>query len=512
MPSLQDTSSSNRRIARNTLMLYVRMLLKMTVALYTSRVILDYLGVTDFGIYNLVGGVVVLFGFLNSSMSISVQRFLTFEMGKNGLHSRRINTIFSMSIVIHFCIAVLLFVLAQIAGYFLLDHLNIPPDRSGAAAYLFQLSILACCCTFLYVPYTALIISYEKMDGYAYISVAEVFLKLGIVFLLPLIPIDRLVCYGYLTLAVSIIILLLYQVYCKRAIKDIQFRREWDKELFRPLLGFASWTAMGEFSWTAIGQGVSIVLGLFFGPAVNAARAIAVQVQGALNQFVANFQTAMNPQIVKLYAANETSQMLGLTYRGIRFSFFLMLFISLPFLFNMDYLLSLWLKEVPAHTASFCRLAVIGSFADLLSNLLSTVAKATGKIRKYQMCVSACLFMNFPLSYICLKSGLPAEMVYIVYISMSLMLLAARMWLLRHTAHRFIGRYISEVALPVIRVALVALPLPLVIMCCQGDGCWGVLTSSLSCLVSSGIAIFFLGLTRSERSFIAEKLHNILKR
>ena len=393
----QNTSENNKRIAKNTIALYVRMLFMMAISLYTNRVVLEKLGVIDYGIYNVVGGIVVMLGFLSGCMSNSVQRYLSFEIGKND--KERVNKIFNASVFVHLGIAAFVLLAMEIGGlWYLNQQMNIPPERLSAANWVFQCSLCVTLFTIMQVPYNAMIISKEKMGIYAYISIIEAVLKLLIVYLLVITPYDRLKLYSVLTMVVSVFILIAYQIYCKRNFEETKFYfvKEWN--LFKELISFSGWNMLSEMAWSFTGPGVSLILNAFYGPIVNAAKGVADQVNGAVARFAMNFQTAVNPQLIKQYAAGDIEGMTVLLFRGTRFSFFLLFVLSLPLILEMDYVLHLWLANVPEYATEFCQLTLINSIFVFSNNLLPKIAWAYGKIRNYQIIISFVLFLNFPLS------------------------------------------------------------------------------------------------------------------
>lgn len=503
-----SSAINNRRIAKNTFFLYIRMLFKMIVSLYTSRLILDYLGVTDYGIYNVVGGIVVLFSFLNSAMTASVQRFLSFELGK--MDETRVRQIFSLSVWIHLVIALVVFIVSEVIGYLLLHKLNIPANRWDAAIWVFHISIFSTCISMLQTPFNALIVAYERMGVYAYLSIIDTVLKLAIVFLLPFIPMDYLISYALLVFVTNLLVQLFYTMYTSRQMQ-VRIQKFWDPELFRQLMSFASWSMLGEIAWAAVGQGINMVLNLFFMPAVNAARAIALQVLVAMNQFVANFQTAMNPQIVKLYSANVKEEMYRLTFNGIRFSFYLMLMISLPVIFKMDYILELWLKQVPSYTSSFCILAIIGSFCDILSNLFATVVKSTGKIRNYQILVSVCLILNLPISFLLLHLGMQPESVYVVYIAISLILVIVRVGFLKRMIGFPVRIYCKQVLLPVLFISCLTLSMAYFLSRMFENTWYDLCLFIATTLCLTCVTIYTFGFTQEEKSLVLDFIKNKIK-
>ncbi len=504
------SSENTRRIAKNTAMLYIRMLLTMAVSLYTSRVVLNVLGVEDYGIYNVVGGIVVMFGFLNSSISIAVQRYLSFEIGRNNYV--RLKQIFSLSLIVHLFLAVFIAALAELFGYWLLvNYLHIPEGSFDGAVWIFHFSIIACCMNILRVPYNAVIIAREKMDFYAYVSIAEVVMNLGVVYLLYIGNADKLKLYSMLVAGVACVITFLYAVYCRCRFEEARFRRYWNGSLFRELVGFAGWSAMGELAWAATQQGVNLVLNVFFNPVVNAARAISVQVSGAILRFVSSFQMAVNPQLIKYYAAGEKEAMFRLLFRSTSFSLFLFLFFAIPILIEMPLILRIWLKEVPEYTVLFCRMSVLNMMLDLFSNLLATLAKAYGKIRKYQTVVSFVLFLNLPLSYAVLKTGAAPVYVFYVYGILSVVLLVIRLWLLRRMVGLPVVRFLREIVAG-IAVGLVAFILPACVHLKAGGSFGGLVAVCAAAFISIAICVYFLGLRPDEKEFVKRKIVSIYHR
>lgn len=504
-----QTTDNNKRIAKNTLLLYFRMLLMMFVTLFTSRVVLDKLGVTDYGIYNVVGGVVAMLGFLNSSMSNAVQRYLSFEIGKN--NEAGVNRIFNVSLFAHAGIAVFVFVVMEIVGvWYLNTHMNIPAERMDAANWVLQCSIFTTLFTIVQVPYNAIIISKEQMGIYAYISILEVVLKLLVVYMLAIGNFDKLKLYSVLIMVVTIGIVMIYRFYCTRKYKEAKFKFIKDWNLLKQIVGFASWNMLGELAWVFTGQGVNIILNSFFGPVVNAARGLAEQVNGAVNRFVANFQTAVNPQLIKNYASDQLGEMKTLLFRSTRFSYYLLLALSLPIILKMDFILHLWLKEVPDYTTGFCQLVLVSSLVSTLSNLLAQVARAYGKIRNYQIIVSIFLFLNFPLSYIVLKFGGSPLSTMFVNIGINAMLLFVRLRLTNRMIQMTYGSFIRNVLFPVIIVTAVALVIPLTIYFMLDNSIISFIIVCLVSFVSVGVSIYTLGMNANERLYILAAISKII--
>lgn len=504
-----QTTDNNKRIAKNTVLLYFRMLLMMFVTLFTSRVVLDKLGVTDYGIFNVVGGVVAMLGFLNSSMSNAVQRYLSFEIGKN--NNEGVNRIFNVSLLAHAGIAVFVFVVMEIVGvWYLNTHMNIPAERMDAANWVLQCSIFTTLFTIVQVPYNAIIISKEQMGIYAYISILEVVLKLLVVYMLATGNFDKLKLYSVLIMVVTIGIVMIYRFYCTRKYKEVKFKFIKDWNLLKQIVGFASWNMLGELAWVFTGQGVNIILNSFFGPVVNAARGLAEQVNGAVNRFVANFQTAVNPQLIKNYASDQLGEMKTLLFRSTRFSYYLLLALSLPIILKMDFILHLWLKEVPDYTTGFCQLVLVSSLVSTLSNLLAQVARAYGKIRNYQIIVSIFLFLNFPLSYIVLKLGCSPLSTMFVNIGVNVMLLFVRLRLTNRMIQMTYGSFIRNVLFPVIIVTAVALFIPLVIYFMLDNSIISFIIVSLVSFVSVCVSTYVLGMNANERRYILAAISKII--
>lgn len=500
-----SASQNNKRIAKNTLMLYFRMILTMLVSLYTSRVVLNTLGVEDFGIYNVVGGFVSMFGFLNSAMASATQRFLSFEIGKGDRDQLR--NVFSMSVNIHFLIAFIIFILAETVGlWFVNTQLTIPVGRMGAAQWIYQFSILAMMVYMVSVPYNAMIIAHERMNVFAWVSIAEVSLKLFIVFMLQWFGFDKLKFYAVLTFSVSLIIRFIYGFYCSRHFKESKFRCYWDKPLFKTLVDYAGWNLWGNIAGVLHGQGVNVLLNIFFGPVVNAARGIAYQVSSAVNQFVANFQMAMNPQIIKSNAVDDLKYMHQLIFRGAKYSFFLLLTLSLPILLETDQILKLWLKTVPEYTVIFTRLVIINVLIDCISGPLMTAAQASGKIKLYQSVVGGLLILNLPFSYLFLKLGFQPQVTIYISIGISIIALTLRLLILKNLVKLKLDKFFYQVILKIIVVSFTAIVIPLLFYIFMDISIHRFIIVSLTAMVSSLNVIFFLGLSPDEKIYFINGL------
>ncbi len=505
---MQNTFANNKRIAKNTLFLYFRMLFLMAISLYTSRVVLDKLGVTDFGIYNVVSGIVVMLGFLSGCMSNSVQRFLSFEMGRNNLE--RVNRVFNVSLLAHGGIALFVFVVMECGGlWYLNTHMNVPPERMDAANWVFQCSLLTTVFTIMQVPYNAIIVSKERMGIYAYISILEAVLKLLVVYVLSVVSFDRLKLYGILVMSVTIGILMIYRVYCSKKFVEAKFRIIKDWKLLRELISFSGWNMLSEIAWTFTGPGVNLILNSFFGPAINAARGLAEHVNGAVSRFVSNFQTAVNPQLIKMYAANEWEEMKNLLFRSTRFSFYLMYALSLPLILRMDYVLHIWLKEVPEYTTIFCQLTLACSLVSVLSTMLPKIAWASGNIRNYQIVVSLVLFLNFPLSYVVLKLGASPYATSIVGIGVQFALIFARFFLVCKMIDMPALQYVRSVLRPVLKVCAVSIILPVWCHVLMGNDFIDFVFVALVSILSACLSSFYIGMTSNERIYVKDVVNKL---
>lgn len=505
--------SNNKRIARNTLMLYFRMLLIMAVSFYTTRIVLKKLGIVDYGIYDVVGGVVMMFSFLNSSMSSATQRYLTFELGKGD--KIRLGKIFSAALNIHIVIAILIIILVEAIGvWFLNTRMKIPPDRLVAANWVLQFSILTFCTNVLQVPFNATLVAHEKMDIYAYISVVEAFLKLAIVFMLTLLPFDKLIIYSILVFVVQCIVRGMYQAYCYRNFSECQFRLFWDKKLYREMTSFAGWNIFGSLAWLIRGVGVNIILNIFIGPAINAARGVANHVSGTLSGFVSNFTLALNPQITKNYAIGDIQGMETLTYRGLKFSYFLLFLLTFPILININYLLGLWLVEVPEYSAIFLILIVIDTLVgNIFGTPLMTALMATGNIKRYQIVVSLCLMTILPLSCIALYLGYSPIAVFVLSVIVTLIAGIVRFLFCSYQIGFSISMFVKQVLLPVFCVTMVAVPVPLLLKHKMAhETILSVVLTSLIALVIGLCSIMFLGLTTGERTRIYKIILSKIKK
>lgn len=495
-------SSDNRRIAKNTLALYVRMGVTMLVSLFTSRVVLQTLGVEDFGIYNVVGGVVVLFSFLNAAMSSATQRFLNFELGRGNV--AQVGRVFSMSMSVHFAIAGAVLLLAETVGlWFLNAQLNIPAERMAAANWVYQFSVASTLLGIMLVPYNATIIAYERMTFYAWASIATTFLRLGIVYLLVIGNADKLVLYAALTFAVGVLMQVVHVAYCRRAFPRTAIYRPFrDKKLFAELVSFSGWSLFGGVANMANSQGINMVMNIFCGVAVNAAMGIANQVNAAVYQFVGNFQTAFSPQIVKLYSAGDHDAFIRLIFRTSKFSYYMMFFLAFPLMLNADFVLSVWLGNVPEYAADFARWTLAFMLVEALSGPLWMSVQATGKIRNYQMIVSAFIFTNLPLCVLLLWCGSSPVWVLACRAGINVLTTLWRVFYLRGKVGLPSWKYLREVGGNVLFVSAAAACVPVLVwLGVPAESAWTRLFASCAAsAVCVAGTVWFLGFSAHERN------------
>lgn len=508
---MSDTSANNKRIAKNTLLLYVRMLFMMAISLFTSRVILSTLGIEDYGIYNVVGGVVAMFGFLNGSMSSATQRFITFALGKGD--EDRLQTVFSTTLQIHALIAFIIVLLGETVGlWFLFNKMQIPVERMNAAFWVLQCSIVSIVVMIVSVPYNACIIAHEKMSAFAYISIFEAVSKLIVAYCIVISPIDKLILYAIMLATIAIIIRLIYGVYCKKRFEECTYHFIYDHDLLRQMFGFAGWNFIGASSALLRDQGGNIVINLFCGPAVNAARGIAFQLNAAIHSFVSNFMTALNPQITKSYASGDHEYMMTLLFQGARLSYYILLLLSLPVIINTHYILQLWLGQVPEHTVHFVQLVLVFGMSESISNPLVTAMLATGRIRNYQLVVGGFQMLNLPVSYIFLRFGAIPETVLIVAIFISQLCLVSRLYMLRGLIGLKARDFIKKVYANVVMVTVMSAIVPIALANAMTESLTGFIVLSVVAIISTLSVEFYIGCTYHERQFIVSKVKTVIKK
>lgn len=504
--------NTNKRIAKNTLMLYFRMLLSMIVTLYTSRVVLNTLGIEDFGIYNVVAGVIIMFGFLNSAMAASTLRFLTYENDNEDIDKLR--NVFNVSITIHAIIAFLVFILAETIGlWFLNTYINVPIERINAVNGVYQFSVFTFIFNVLSAPYNASIIANEKMGMFAFIGIFETLLKLIVVYLLFVFSYDKLILYAFLLFLVAVILRLVEGFYCSKTFKECKKTKlTWDKDLLVEMGNFAGWNLFGVAAGVGYNQGVNILLNVFFGVTINAARGIAFQVQGAVSNLVTNFQMASAPAITKAFSKREYDNTFNLVFSTSKFSFYLLLFFSIPILIQTKTILIWWLKIIPNYTVIFTQLIMIDILINSLSGALHVLVQATGNIKKYQLIVSGLLLLNLPTSYLALKLGFSPEITILISIIYSIIALFLRLIILKKNISFPMKNYLLNVIVKVILVGMMAVLIPFIINLYIPNSIYSFIFIGIVSALSILFSVYIFGLNHSERNFLLVKTQQFIKR
>ena len=502
MKLMDQNAHNTRRIAKNTLVLYVRMLVLMLVGLYTSRVVLSALGENDFGIYDVVGGVVAMFTIISGSLNSAISRFITFEMGKSD--PMRLNKVYSTAVAIQLILAVVVVLIAEPVGlWFVRNKMTIDPSRIQAAIWVLHFSLASFVINLMSVPQMASITAHEKMSAYAYIGTMEGLLRLAVAVLISRSSSDRLVLYSALMMVTVLMVRAAYGIYCRRNFPECRYRWVKDALLVKEMFSFAGWNFIGASSGVLRDQGGKILVNLFYGTAVNAARGVAMQLNGAVQGFVTNFMTAVNPQITKSYASGDHGYMYYLISKSSRMSYYLLFVLALPVLFNTGYILDIWLEEVPAHSALFVQLFLIFTLSESLSNPLITAQLATGNIRNYQLVVGGLQLLNIPVSYAFLKAGAAPEVTVMVAIAISQICFFARLFMLKGMIGLPVGDFLKKVYMNVLGTTALSLAVPFVIHGFLTDTIWGVIISVTLCVISAGLSVLTFGLSRGERHEIS---------
>lgn len=498
---MSGQNSDNKRIVKNTLFLYVRQLFSLVVSLFTAGIVLRTLGVEDYGVYNLVGGIVTLFTFINGAMSSSTQRFLNFEMGRG--NTEMLSKVFSMSMSIHVIIAFIVLVFAETIGLWFINYkLVIPAERMVAANVVYQLSVVTALISITQTPYTATIIARERMNIYGYVGIAEVLARLVLLGLLVVIPGDKLILYAVLVFTVGALVAVYYRIYCIRNFTECRYRFFWDKPMFDSFSSFTGWTMIGGLAGAVNTQGQSIILNLFFGSVLNAAQGIADSVNNAISNFVNNFTIAVNPQIIKSYAAGDKVSFLSLIYRSSKFSFYIYLLFAVPILIYTPYILKLWLKTPPDYAAVFCRFVIINSMINCFSNALMTAVRAHGKVKRYQMIVGGINLFMIPVVYLFIKFVPEPVTVYYVAIAFSLILLYFRIVVLKGMVGISPSDFFVKVIFTCICLSAISVVMPLFLAWLLPETILTVIGVSAVSMATTLVAIYCWGVTDTERAFV----------
>lgn len=497
--------SNNKRIAKNTIALYFRMILLMIISLYTSRIVLGTLGVVDYGIYNAVGGLVAMFSILSGSLSMSISRYITFELGKGD--KEKLKKIFCTSVNVQWGLAFAVLIIAEIAGWWFLNNkMNIPAERMTAANWVLHCSIMVFVVNLISIPYNAAIIAHEKMQTFAYISILEAILKLLIVYALLVSPFDKLILYSFLMLGVAFLIRLIYGVYCKRQFEECTYHFINDKSLLKEMTSFAGWGFFGNLAQILNTQGLNILINVFFGVTLNAARGIANQVEMAVQQFANNFTVALNPQITKSYASGDYRYMHSLVFRGAKLSYFLMLIFAIPICLEAETILHIWLTVVPDYSVLFIRWNFVNAMCVVLGNTLVTAVFATGDIKRYQIIVTSWGLLVFILSYVAFKLGYSVESSYIIYFVVYFTLLFIKLQIVKKQIKMSGWLFVKEVVLRPLLVTALSLVLPFLVCYYQSPSFLRLIETCVVGFISTSFFVYVFGLTTVERTSVLEMI------
>lgn len=511
--SMESNSVKSKRLVKNTFFLYIRMFILMGVSLYLSRVVLNALGVQDFGIYNVVGGVVALFSILCGSLSAAISRFIAFELGKND--ENRLKEVFSISITVQIVLSLFVLLLFETVGlYFLNTKIDIPENRIDVAFWCYQFSVITFIVNLLSIPYNACIIAHEHMSTFARISLLEGFGKLFVAWGLLIYGGDRLFLYALMLMLLALLIRLIYGIYCKKNFAECKFALSKNYSLLKEIFAFAGWNFIGAATDPLCIYGRTVLLNMFFGPVLNAAYGIAMQVGVAISSFSSNFIMALKPQIIKAYAEDNKDYFFGLLFWGAKCSFFVLLLFSLPIIFNVEFVLKIWLKTFPDYTSAFIVLTLINIIIDSVSQPLVMAMLATGNIRNYQIVVGGCALLNVPISYIWLRCGGSPTCVFLVTIGITQTCFFLRLYMLRGMIGLPVGKFITNVyvrlALSTIVTFVVTKKVVLLIQI--ENEFLNALGISLLSMFWASLVMLFVGCSKAERFIIKQKSWNLLNK
>lgn len=498
---MSDNSINNKRIAKNTIFLYIRMFLLMVVGLITSRVMLQALGVENFGIQSVVAGFSSMFGILTNSLSTAISRFITVQLGKNNLH--KLKAVFSTSLVVQMVMGIILLVTIETIGiWFVSSQMNIPEGRENAALWCLHCAAITMVINLMNVPFNSAIIAHEKMSAFAYMSILETVLKLVICYALFISPFDKLKVYAVLLVVASCLTNFIYFIYCRVKFEECSTRLRFQKNLFKEIWSFAGWNFFGNTAWMLNTQGVNMLLNIFFDVTVNAARGVANQANAVIEQFVNNFMVALNPQITKSYAAGDPEYAFQLVNKGARFSFYIMLIISMPLIIESKMLLCLWLGTPPDQAAEFFCFTVIATLATVLTKTLIALQNAHGNIRHYQIWITVFGYLPFPLTWFAFLWGLPAIWAYITYFVVYWFLNFVRLYLVNQSTKIPIKAYLVDVIIKCHIVFLVSYIMPFLIHTLLSDSFVRLICVTLFSILSTIVAVYFIGINKEERTMI----------
>lgn len=504
---MTDIAQNNKRIAKNVILLYIRMALLMIVSFYTSRVVLKSLGITDFGLYNVIAGFITMLGFIQGSMANGIQRFISYAIKKSDEYN--IDSILTASMRILTFFGIILLILAESIGlWFFYTKMSIPTERLHAAFYVYQLSLIQIIVLLLSIPYNAMIIAYEKMNAFTYISVLEVLGKLFVAIMISYSPIDKLVFYAILMLFIQLVVRFAYTRYCNKYIKKIAFCGKCDLNIIKKLLGFIGWNTTSVCSEIIQVQGINILLNIFFGPIVNAARGIAMQVMGVVRNFSINFLMAVNPQIIKSFAANNILYTETLVFKASKFGFYIMLCISAPVIMITEDILNIWLVKVPTYASIFIKLILCSSMINVITDPIKTAINATGKIKHINIYLSIMQLSNIPISYILLKNGQPPHIVFFIQCIINILSIILSVTYLQKLTGIKSTKYYKEVLTRIIAVSATTLIIANSILnIFSNNTIWHITGAIILCFTTIIISLF-LGIDSHERKALITLIKN----
>lgn len=509
---MEQHNKGNSQIAKNTFILYIRMFFVLLVSLYSTRAILNALGVEDYGIYNVVAGFVSMFAFLNSSMTNTIQRFFNYERGRND--TRNLNKVYVTSIQIQLLLGIITFILLEPVGlWYINSKMVLPTERLTSALYVFHFSVISLILLILQIPYAAAVVAHEKMKFYAIVSMTDATLKLLIAILLPHIHYDRLIYYGFLTLMISIANILMYYFYAKRNFAEIKYQNHFHKKLFNKMLAFSGWNAFGAFAYTIQGQGLNMLMNSFFGPIINAARSVAYQVQAALSGFTENIAMAFKPQLVEGYAKNDYERTKYLMYSMSKYGYVMVFVLSLPIALEIEYILDVWLGGiVPKHTAIFTILILFNMALGSLNLPISQTVQAVGEIKNYQIFRSIIVMSALPISWIVLTFDVPAYWVFIILILVNFVNQIVSLYLLKRVFSYSYREYINKVVSPCLLFSIIVPILPVIVhLLFEKSFMRLLIVGSLSVFVSA-IFLYLVIMTRNEKILVKNIVNKIKNR
>lgn len=507
---MSESSANNKRIAKNTVVLYVRMLFLMAINLYTSRIVLQALGVEDYGVYNAVAGFISMFSMISGSITSAISRFITYVLGQGDTY--KLKNVFSTALIIQISLAFIIVLLVEIVGvWFLNNHMTIPVGREVAANWILQFALLTFIFNLWSTPYNAVLIAHERMEAFAYIGIFEGMANLAIALLVMYTCFDNLIFYGFLMCFVAFVTRLIYNVYCKRHFEECSAKWLFDKSLFKEMFSFAGWNFIGSISGLLREQGINILFNVYYGPVVNAARGLASQVQTAVTKFSQSFFMAVQPQITKLYASNKVDESHDLVLRSSRLAFLLLMAFIIPIVTEADYILSLWLYKVPEHTVAFIRIILLLTLIEVFSAPLIYLMLATGKIKKYQIVVGSFNLLNFPIAWIILYLGGSAEFAQFSVILFSIIGLILRLVMLNYMTNFPIKQFLYNTVLRcTIALVVCVIPAYYIVYCMDQGFLRFIVNSALIEFILLGVSVS-VGLNPEERAFLMSKVKSIIK-